>query len=94
MNCPNCNKEFVEQRDKAYRCADCGWLTQVDGKWVTCPEPLKLEAVLNPPEPKPIPEPKPKDPEPEFFPAEPELCVKRYLGGLITVTEVEDEDDD
>lgn len=87
MNCPNCSKEFIEHINKAYHCSDCGWLTQIDNKWVTCSEPVKQQ------EPPLLSEPKVKEPKPIFIPAEPGLCVKKYLGGLVTVT-IKDKDDE
>ena len=85
MNCPNCNKEFVEHRESAFRCEDCGWLMEIDGRWVTCPEPVEPERL---PEPEPEPEPI-KD-----IMDEGKNVVTKYFGGLITVTEVEDENDE
>lgn len=98
MNCPNCQNEFVEKRDKAFRCDNCGWLTEVDGKWVTCPEPAK-----------PVEPPKNNNNTKSVKPADPPVTdppdkkgsenqadfnrgrhVKSYLGGLITVTRIED----
>jgi hypothetical protein len=92
MNCPSCKTEFIEKRDTAYNCKNCGWLMEVDGKWITCPEPAKQK------EPEKIPEPKPAEPkagiQPEplqdVFHTQKDWKFKSYLGGLITITEIED----
>jgi len=85
MNCPSCNTEFDEFRDKACHCPDCGWMIEIDGKWTTCPEPPKAK------EPAPKPEPKPVEPEHKKTPEKIEKeNVRSYLCGLITVTEQND----
>jgi hypothetical protein len=89
--CPNCGKEFIEHRETAYRCETCGWLQQVDDKWVPCPEPPKQQEP-KPVEPVPTPEPdpsKPADPPKDRNPP----IVREYLGGIVTVTETEDDED-
>jgi len=84
MKCPNCGVEFSENRDKAFHCDSCGWLTEIDGQWHPCQEPAKL-VEPDPPKAEPGPEP-----EPEPGPAAGR--IKTFLGGLVTVTEVEDEE--
>ena len=92
MKCPNCNVEFSENRDKAFHCESCGWLTEIDGQWHPCQEPAVI-VDPDPPKAEPKPEPKPeREPEPDPEP-EPVTQVKSYLGGLVTVTEVEDDED-
>lgn len=100
MNCPNCNAVFIEHRDTAYHCVHCGWFRNVDGKWVTCPEPVK---VTDPPIKK---EPLPAEPVRKEQPVDPALLpepgksgdnsvaeeVREYFGGRITVTVVDDEE--
>lgn len=84
MKCPNCTKKLSEQGDK-YHCEDCGWFENVDGEWHVCEAPA--------PEPEPEPEPTPEikqQHEPEIK-TKPEPQVKSYLGGIVTVTEVENE---
>jgi len=82
--CPNCSVEFIESRESAFRCADCGWLKNVDGKWYPCPEPVKLMEPDLPVVPK--------------APAEPEVPeddnVRSFMGGLVTVTTIEDDDNE
>jgi hypothetical protein len=85
--CPNCGKEFIEHRETAYRCETCGWLQQVDDKWVPCPEPPKQQEP-RPAEPPPTPEPSPVPP------VEPVSKVREYFDGLVTVTETEDGESD
>ena len=98
--CPNCSTEFAEHRETAYRCESCeSWFTNVDGDWHECPEPAK------PAEPSPPEPPKPKEPtlsgpvkekngnsltddRPAVKPN-----VRSKLGGLITITEIEDDPD-
>ncbi len=98
--CPNCSNEFIEQRETACHCQACGWLKQIDGKWMTCPEPAKPKDAEPPTEPKPIERTVPASPGP--VPAEPDdddaqsqtqdrpSNVRSYLGGLVTVTEIEE----
>jgi hypothetical protein len=83
--CPNCSKEFIEQRETAFRCEVCGWLKNVDGVWHSCPEPVKVVDVPTPPEPDP-----PREPDPPG----PALNVRSYLGGLVTVTTEDEEDEE
>lgn len=82
--CPNCSKEFVESRETAFRCADCGWFNNVDGKWYPCPGPAKVTEPDLPKVPK--------------APAEPEVPedddIRSYAGGLITVTTIKDDDNE
>ena len=87
-NCPNCGIEFSEKREKAFHCESCGWLTEIDGQWHPCQEP----AVIVDPDP-PKAEPKP-EPEPERTASTlPVTQVKSLFGGLVTVTEIEDDED-
>lgn len=81
MNCPSCKIDFIEKRNTAFLCKNCGWLTQVDNKWITCPEPAKITE----PEPKPEPKPEP-DPEKKTDKKEKEN-VRSYFGGLFTITQ-------
>jgi hypothetical protein len=100
--CPNCGVEFAEHRETAYFCETCGWLTQVDGKWVPCPEPARpaepgpqpIEPIVPvPPEPGRGMEPEnDDDATPTPNPARLNSNVRSYLGGLVTVTEEEDEE--
>jgi hypothetical protein len=83
--CPNCKGEFSEHRETCYFCPECqSWFKNVDGSWRSCPEPVK-PADPPPPEPPKLEDP----PEPE-----PEPAVRSYLGGLVTVEEIDDETDD
>ncbi len=85
--CPNCKILFIESVGDKFRCEKCGWLTEVDGEWIPCDPPLEQEVT-----PGLEPEGQP-DPEPEIKPkAEPK--VKSYLGGLLTVTEVDEDDEE
>ena len=101
--CPNCGTEFAEHRETAYLCEQCGWLNELDGKWVPCPEPAKPADVSPPAEPKPK-ENVPASPPVPAEPAEPEVSehssngdrpsnVRSHLWGLVTVTEQEEDDD-
>ena len=82
--CPNCSKEFTESRETAFLCEDCGWFKNVDGKWYPCPEPAKVT--------------EPDLPKVPIAPAEPVLVedddICSYLGGLITVTTIEEDDNE
>jgi len=84
MLCPNCSVEFAEHNDKAYRCYSCGWLTKVDGEWHPCPEPAKVTEPDLPKLPK--------------APAEPVVPendnVRSYMGGLVTVTIKDDQNEE
>lgn len=84
--CPNCSKEFIDQRETAYRCEVCGWLTKIDGQWHPCKEPAD-QVEPDPPDAEPKPEPKPA---PESVTRK----VRRLFGGLVTVTEIEDDDEE
>jgi len=83
VGCPNCSELFAEHYEMAYRCKKCGWLRQVDGVWGPCPEPVRQ---VEPPMPA---DPMPAEP---IVPA-PADNVRSYLGGLVTVTTEDDEDD-
>ena len=96
MQCPNCKKPFVVEQGGKYHCSDCGWFEKVENEWRVCEAPGPA------PEPKPEPKPEPQPehtPEPESGPEpepgpvrgpEPESKVKEYLGGIVTVTEVDE----
>lgn len=104
MMCPSCQKLFVREQEGACFCESCGWLTQVDGEWHSCKEPFIPKDPPTLPEPVPAePDPPgPPDPSPpnerplaktlEPEPRTPEPKVKTYLGGLLTVTECNDEE--
>lgn len=82
--CPNCSKEFVEQIDLAFRCEDCGWFKNVDGHWHPCPEPSKM---IEPDLPK-----VPKVPAEPVVPEDDN--VRSFMGGLVTVTTIKDDQDE
>ena len=101
MQCPNCSVEFAEHRETAWRCETCGWLRQVDGTWHTCLEPpIQEEPVV---QDVPVPETKPAEPEVDNQPTKTgdrlpapghglQLpIITSYLGGYVTVTEIDDE---
>jgi predicted nucleic acid-binding Zn-ribbon protein len=94
--CPNCSKAFVEERETASRCEDCGWFRNVDGKWYPCPEPPKPADPEPPKDAEPPKEPvlpKPTDPPKDRNP--PIMAkVRTYWRGLLTVTQTEDEADE
>ena len=105
MNCPNCKKPFVAERSGKFQCVDCGWFEKVDNEWRVCSEPESSGSQTTEPESPQEPglptEPYPAalDPNPaalEPDPAklepspEPQANVKEYLGGLLTVTEVDE----
>lgn len=75
MNCPNCKNPFAFKSDGKHRCDSCGWFEYVDDEWQTCEAP----------EPATPPAPAPPAPEPK-----PEPQVKDFLGGIVTVTEVDE----
>lgn len=99
--CPNCDKEFIERNDTAFHCEDCGWFKNVDGEWHSCPEP----PIDKEPDPEELNVPAQSGPvlinEPDKFNGEahnkqdrPDPLVREYLGGLVTVTTDEDEDEE
>ena len=90
MKCPNCPMSLSEQGGK-YHCEVCGWFENVDGDWHVCEAPESIPAPE--PEPEPVLETEPgpglEPVEQESGPApEPESQVKKYLGGIVTITEV------
>ena len=99
--CPNCSNDFVEQRDIYYRCEGCGWFRNVDGKWHSCVEPVKVTE----PDPNDLNVPAPSGPVLDTESDESKIAklvtedrldfnVRSYLGGLVTVTTEEDEDEE
>jgi len=88
--CPNCSKEFVESRETSFHCEDCGWFKNVDGKWRPCSEPAKVTEPDLPKVPKsPV---EPKLPDPPEVPEDDN--VRSYLGGMVTVTTIKDDEDE
>jgi len=96
--CPNCDKVFEQQIDGAFKCVVCGWFRFVDGVWHNCPEPAKFtEPEFNvPAPPEPVLETESDKSEIAKYPHEDRLDSNRrsYLGGLVTVTETEGEDEE
>ena len=102
MDCPNCKKPFVAERGDKFQCVDCGWFEKVDNEWRNCEGPAPEPESPPTPEPEPArrdPSPAALEPDPaalEPDPAtqepspEPQANVKEYLGGLITITEVDE----
>jgi hypothetical protein len=94
--CPNCEQEFVEHFENYYRCSECGWFQYIDDQWRSVPAPKRVK---EPPPPEPEP-PQPPDPDPHHNrnPPDDDLItddgVREYLGGLITVEEYDDEEND
>ena len=86
MECPNCKKLFIKERDGKFQCEDCGWFEKVGQEWRSCQEP---EPKPEPQGPQPPEPPGPQPPEPVGL-QPPEPNVKKYLGGLITITEVDE----
>ena len=92
MNCPNCRIPFALESNGKFHCVTCGkWLENVgdpDPEWLVCEAPEPAQS----PEPDPAAlEPDPAilepGPDPESGPAP---QVKKYLGGIITVTEFDE----
>jgi len=97
--CPSCSKEFIESRETAYRCEDCGWFKIIDDHWHNCPEPAEVT------------EPAPPKESVVIGPAstsgtdqlrscsavpdkpDPQDNVRSYLGGLVTVTSTDEVED-
>jgi len=102
MNCPNCKQPFAEERPPKFLCSVCGWLEKIGKEWENCEAPESPPPQESPTaqELEPEPEPAAHEPDPaahEPDPAAPEpdtnlsdLSVKKYLGGLLTVTEVDE----
>lgn len=102
MKCPNCSQPFIEEHPPKFLCSTCGWLEKIDKEWKICEVPESPPPQEPEPEPEPVrellPEPDPAAHEPnpaelEPNPAALELdpnSVKSYLGGLITITEVDE----
>ncbi|MBA7633998.1 hypothetical protein ES703_41569 [subsurface metagenome] len=101
MKCPNCKQPFADERAGKFFCSTCGWLEKIDKEWKSCeaPPPGESPAPQEPePEPEPTPEPSPAALEPSPAALEPDPAanepspdhVKKYLGGLITITEVDE----
>ena len=106
QTCPNCQTEFTEHRETAFYCKECAkWFTLIDKTWHTCPEPSdpKEEIPIDPASSGPVPESESgndraksksdRDRQPAIEDAEPNN-VKSYLGGLLTVTTVEEHDEE
>ena len=99
--CPNCSKEFIESRETAFRCEDCGWFKNIDGQWHTCPEPAEVIEPDFPKEPKAPAEPESKI---DALDLEQKKIVsgnvskpddfRSYLGGLVTVTPIKDDENE
>jgi len=96
MKCPNCPRSLTEQGGK-FHCEDCGWFENVgdpNPEWHTCeaPEPV--------PEPTPAPEPDPAHSAETLEDIQASVNppgvhnVKKILGGIVTVTEIDDEEDE
>lgn len=96
MNCPNCKNPFAFESGGKFHCDTCGWFEDVgdpNPEWHTCEAPEPKHA----PEPSPAaldPVPAALDPdraiqEPTPEP-DPEPQVKKYLGGIVTVTEIDE----
>jgi len=96
MNCPNCKVPCVEEKNEKFFCVTCGWFEKVDREWVACeapePEPERIPESEPEPEPEPELEPDPAalEPDPAALEPDPARSVKKYLGGLITITEVDE----
>ena len=98
MNCPNCKQPFTEERPPKFLCSACGWLEKNDKEWKNCeapesPPPLGESPPPQEPDPPPEPDPATHEPDPAAHEPDPgysDRSVKSYLGGLITVTEVDE----
>lgn len=91
MNCPNCQLPFALEHNGKFHCETCGWFENVGGpdpEWHVCEAPEPTQS----PEPDPAalePDPAALEPGPDPEP-DPEPRVKKYLGGILTVTEIDE----
>ncbi len=103
MNCPNCKIPFVEEKAGKFSCVTCGWFEKVGKEWQGCeaPEPEPVTAYSPEPvtesqsksEPNPAalePDPAALEPDPAAQEPDPARSVRKYLGGLVTITEVDE----
>ena len=95
MKCPNCTMPFVEEKAPKFLCSTCGWL-ELDGEeWKKADAPESPPPGESPPpqEPEPAaqePDPAALEPDPAALEPDPNPKVKKILGGLITITEVDE----
>jgi len=102
MNCPNCQLPIVEEKDEKILCSACGWFEKVGKEWRGCEAPEPEPEPERTPEPNPAalepnpaalePNPAALEPDPAGMEPSPEPVhsVKKILGGLITITEVDE----
>ncbi len=103
MKCPNCQLPIVEEKAEKIFCSTCGWFERVGKEWKGCeapePEPERTPEPEPEPEPEPKPEPEPAalepdpaahEPDPAAHEPGPDCSVKKYLGGFLTITEVDE----
>jgi len=95
MNCPNCKIPFIEEKAPKFLCSACGWFEKVGKEFNNCdaPESPPPQEPDPPPEPSPPPEPNPakQEPDPAALEPGPKSKVKKYFGGLLTITREVDE---
>jgi len=86
MNCVSCKSEFIEHRDNAYLCPNCGWMQCLDGKWITISEPAIKKVPVTENETL-IRHCEANKTDFEHIENSDQPFVKKYLFGLITTTQ-------
>jgi len=97
MKCPNCGLPFTEEKDPKFFCSTCGWLERDGKEWKKADAPESPPPGESPPPQEPEPEPAAQEPDPAALEPDPAALepdpnpkVKKILGGLVTITEVDE----
>lgn len=80
MRCPNCRNSFKKKKGR-YFCPICGWFEKVGREWRCCGEPESVSPLV----------PLSRDIAGRYAKRspEPEPKIRKILGGLVTITEVD-----
>ena len=82
VRCPNCRSLFVKKQKGMYFCSICGWFEKVGKEWQNRGEPEPVSPVA----------PQSRDIAGKYAKCspEPEPEIRKILGGLVTITEVDE----
>lgn len=80
MRCPNCRILFVKKKAGKFLCRRCGWFEKVGKEWQSRGEPEPVSPV----------DTRARDIAGRYVKRSPEPKIRKILGGLVTITEVDE----
>ncbi len=99
MRCPNCRKPIVKKKAGQFLCRRCGWFEKVGKEWQSRGELEPVSPVASPSKGNhrqlrspgtSSAAPQSRDIAGQYAKRSPEPKIRKILGGLVTITEVDE----